>query len=559
MAKLVYPPGDDRNQEDKSYNYKFSLCPNPCLAYGVKKQEICKGGQESRESTDAVVESFSLLSADGNFNYLNYLEVDPLCPTSVYTIRFQTTNVVTVEGFGVSVIGGLRYIGNDISVFIRDGIYKPREIFTLEAAGWSGNFLPEDNLVISIRKVDTGQYEKQTISFDLCPKYVGTKNMVPILNEGKCGGEHYKYTFCLCPKHNVNKCACEYNIDDMHWNIVGGADDEEWFVTWTNPDTCCTNWIKLVSYFSGDVMIEYAGSPMPGGRLGDIIRSITFSPYGIWSDNDSRWEETSVPIGDLGWICDRLRWKLMTFSNQQRYYIHGHGTLVQGVPGENIKIQGWINDTGCSNPVDFTGEWLETVGLIGGEVKEVINYETQEYKVELKGNNYNIKATDFTRYAVGDWVAVQKIGAKPPRGYPTVSRWQDEEGEWHDPVPYITDQNCPRVDPSGKIIIFISEKIILEGYYGSNFIGDPYLVNFDPNDLINATLEIFEGHASDPVQIRTIVSVRNDKVYVSQDFNPEPDGTSRFRIYSADTMDAEDLRIIPYDFKYGPVYQYQGA
>lgn len=532
MAKLKYPVGDDRN-EITSQQITLKICPVECQNYDVKEREVCSGGEEFLSSKTAEVTSFSVYSLNGNFKFLNYLSIEPICPSGVYVISFIRYNMVQITG-PVTIIGGLRYIGKDIVVAMNDLPYTPTKIMTIQAAGWAGTFNAGDSIQFTVKKNDEGLYEKQILQLHVCPKFIASK----------CSNDMKIIQLCMCPIYKADKCSCPYTVDDLHWTLVSG-DDEVWGIYWTNPQTCCIRYAELYTLFRGQVFIEYNGSPLIG-------RALPNSPAIILPDNDPRWDDyTHWSIVDNdGWVCDRLHWSLVEpfgLDVGGYYSINKHGIGLQGVPGEPLKIRGGFDDAGCSDPQDLASLWLETVGLIGGQVKQVISLEDGEYIVAVKDVDVNLKTSDFTQYSVGDWVGIQKVGTKPPRGYPSVSRWMDEDGVWHDPVPDITDQNVPKVDPSGKLVFYESEDVITE--FGRNYIGDSGISKFAANDLKNRTIEITQSRASG--NSRKIVSVYGSRCYVDSDFTEVPVNDSRFRILWTDVYDPGDnLRIVPYNFRW---------
>jgi len=552
MARLKYPVGDNRNEQPESGKYTFKLCPKPCKIGGVVRSEICKGGVETSDSTNAEVSEWTVLSQNGDFNHENNLELSDMCPSGVYSIEFITNLLYSVHGPG-RITNILCYKGADVSIYMMDSPYTPRQIMTFKAIGWTGVWVRGDRIDFTVVKNDPGQYEKLRLKFDLCPKKVG-ENTDLTTELTKCGSEdQLKYTFCLCPKWVVKpeKCGCNYEIKDLHWYIQGGPNEEYFVFNWINPETCCTNWIRLSTLINGIKYIEYCGTPLSGGE-GEVLRSEPNSPASIYPDGSEEFKNfVFIETAGDGWVCDRLHWALVL----EKYGVWTHGILVGGVPGEFATVDAWIVDELCTNPVMLGSIYLETVGLVGGSIKQIWDISKREYIVTVKGYDMLLKSTDFTRYHVGDWVAVQKLDAKPPVGYPSIVRWLDENGDWHDPIPYITDQNVPKVDPDGRLTIFTSLNFLPDGYYGSDFIGDPMIAKIPKNELMNGTAAIIGGRLSG--QSRTIVDVMGDKLKVAGP-SWNPDASCKFKILSPNIYGTSNLRIIPYDFKFGPSYLYRG-
>jgi hypothetical protein len=522
------------------------------MTNGLQVDEVCEGGSTTSLSDPAQISSFTVMSLQGTFQYYDrYIDVSPVCPSGMYSLTFVGSGVFYADGPG-KIVPFRRNIYDDATFYMEMATWDYDDIFTIRSDGWQGTWAIGDRLLFEVEKVETDQYERVKYTFHACRKFIGTRYGAPVLTDNKCAGDMRKYTFCLCPTHQQDKCLCNYRVDDLHWYIVGNEEDlfgETWFFTWTNPETCCQNSALLSCNIHGPVYAEYSGSFIGGDQY--VLRSLPGSPVVILPEDDTRWELFTVPAGEDGFVCDRLRWKLVYLaSTYWYYYVNNHGVDHGGCPGGLVTLQGHFDDDQCSSPiVNLASVYLETVGLIGGQVETVVDYSTNIYIVNVKGVSTQIQARDFTRYQVGDWVAIEKTGATPPRGYPTVDRWMDDNNEWHDAVPYLTDQNVPKVGVNNRLVLFTSDTILLAGYYGVNYIGDTYLSNFAANDLLNAYVRIINGKgAGQP--IRQIATVDNDKVYVSEDFEVLPDGTSQFEIESYGTYEDDNLRIIPYNFRH---------
>lgn len=553
MPKIVFPIGDNRNKQvaELSADYKFKLCPLPCKSFGVEVDEICKGGQEIDTSTEPTIDFWSNFSSQGSFKYLTDLEISPTIPTGVYTVKFANNYIFNLEG-PVTIVNSPFYRKFDSFVRKSNGPYLPEWIMTFKRTGWGGEWITGDRIEFNVTRNHVGD-ATQTLVFDLCS----------ISHTSKCGGNERRYQFCLCAKHKTAKCLCDYSVSDLHWYIVGTPPatlfDEDWGFTWLNPETCCLNWVELRGDYHGLLFKEYNGDiALTGTRFKPV------SEQHIYPEDDERNFETVHPTWreTEGFECDRLRWKL---GSNDYYSPYGHGSSWGLVPGEKISVNSDIEDENCPSIIELASIYVETVGLIGGYVQTVVEEFDSEgrafnkYVVRIKGKDILLNSTDFTPYNVGDYVAVQKEGMVPPRGYPSVDRWIDEDNVWHDAVPNITDENVPKVDVDDGWIIFYSMNVLPTGYYGESYLGDPLLSKFDKRDLIGNNIKIIQGKGVE--QERSVVSMRgidSDKCNVDFPFNPVPNSTSKFHIVSSTVFGSDNLKIIPYDFKNGPTYSYVG-
>lgn len=572
MPKIVFPIGDDRNKQvaELSANYGFKLCPLPCKSFGVEVDEICEGGQEIDTSTEPTIDFWSNFSSQGSFKYLTDLEISPTIPTGVYTVRFANKYIFNLEG-PVTIVNSPFYRKLDSFVRKSNGPYLPEWIMTFRRTGWGEEWITGDRIEFNVTRNHVGD-ATQTLVFDLCP----------IPHTSKCGGSERSYQFCLCAKHKTTKCLCDYSVDDLHWYIVGTPPatlfDEDWGFTWFNPETCCLDWVQLAAEYTGLLFKEYNGNIALTGT-----RFKPDSEQPIYPEDDERNFETVHPNYDPeGFECNRLRWRFNTTTSQYNvnwawtwlepgYYApYDHGFAYGLLPGEEINLQAGIRDENCEDITELASIYIETVGLIGGYVQEiVIEYDSEgrpfnKYVVRIKGENVLLNSTDFTPYSVGDYVAVQKEGMVPPRGYPSVDRWIDEDNVWHDAVPNITDENVPKVDVNEGWIIFISRNILPDGYYSADYLGDPYLIKLDKRDIITNVIKIIQGKGVG--QNRVINSLTTDiygdnldKCVVDLPFDPVPNSTSKFIIISSNTFTSDNLKIVPYEFRNGPIYVFQGA
>ncbi len=566
----LFPVGDDRNKAvfENSALYEFRICPRPCKAFGVKVDEICDGGQEIDTSTAPTIDFWTNNSAQGSFKYLTELELNPVITSGIYKITFRSRLTFNLEGPD-TIVNSPFYIRFD--AFARKAVnpegsvafgfhsYLPEWVMTFKRNGWGGRFEPGETIEFQITRNHVGD-ATQTLVFDMCPKD----------HESKCGGNELRYQFCLCPIHKDNKCSCNYPVKDLHWYIIGTPPNtlfsEDWAFEWTNPETCCINSVELFGDFHGLMYIEYNGDVNKSGQ-----RFLPETPSKVFPDGDERNFESLVPVlsGDEGFRCDRLRYKLVTTGSDQYYYINNHGIQHGLLPGERITVNATIEDENCPGLRELAGIYVETVGLIGGYVQEVVPTTTStgiainKYIVKVKGDDILLSSSDFTPYKVGDYVAVQKLGMVPPQGYPTNGQWFDGE-TFRDPVPHITDQNVPKVDANDGWVRFISEYVIEVGYYNEEFLGSPVIgQEFSSTDLVGETIKIVQGKGEG--QIRTITELRvsstglRDLCVVDSIFDPAPNSTSRFKIISSTVYDISDkLKIIPYNFKNGPSYTWTG-
>ena len=561
-----YPIGDSRNKlaEEAASVYKFHMCPKPCKAFGIKISEICKGGQEIDTSEAPTINFWTNFSAQGSFKYLTDLEISPAVPSGVYTVRFINDYVFQLLG-PVSVVNSPFYRKYD--AFARISVnpegaatytfhsYLPEWIMTFKRSGWGGNWRAGDSIEFQLARNHVGD-ETQTLVFDLCKK----------THTSKCSGKQFQYQVCLCPKHKLNKCACNYPVEDLHWSIVGTPPStlftEDWVFTWTNPDTCCIDWAELRGDYHGLFYREYNGDISLTG-----VRNKPISPSDIFPEEDLRNYSSVYPTfrGNDGFKCDRLSWTLVTIGTEQYYTGWNHGIIRGLLPGERVAVNAEFDDESCDGVQELAATYIETVGLVGGYVQEVVPTTTpsglviNKYIVRIKGKDVLLSSTDFTPYSVGDFVAVQKFGMVPPIGYPSTGPWLDSDGVWRDPVPYITDQNVPKVDVDSGWIMYISEDTLQAGYYAAGYIGSPGIADFfDSADLIGSYVTIIQGAAEG--QERLITSMRgNDKLVVGYPFDPIPTTTSKFQITKFETYEVTDnLKIIPYNFKNGPSYSYTG-
>ena len=109
------------------------------------------------------------------------------------------------------------------------------------------------------------------------------------------------------------------------------------------------------------------------------------------------------------------------------------------VPGERFTVNACIDDESCialygeGGYQPIASELFQTVGFMGGEITDVIDEDARLYQVEVDGETTGAVGCDLTKHAIGDWVALAKIGTEFP---------VDEYTE--DVVP-VTNNNVPTV------------------------------------------------------------------------------------------------------------------
>lgn len=112
------------------------------------------------------------------------------------------------------------------------------------------------------------------------------------------------------------------------------------------------------------------------------------------------------------------------------------------VPGELFSLFGCIDEETCLELYggggcrSIGGVLFQTVGFMGGQITDVIDEDARLYQVEVDGVATGTVGADMTKYNIGDWVALTKVGTD----FPT-----EGEGIYEERVP-VTNGNVPTVD-----------------------------------------------------------------------------------------------------------------
>jgi hypothetical protein len=189
------------------------------------------------------------------------------------------------------------------------------------------------------------------------------------------------YDLKLCPKGEV--CGCYYAVD-VGWEINETLCSCDAFWTWPEEAGCLLK--------SGSLTGEKSGLHFTEELAEDPDRE-------IYSINDIRNPE-----------CPGCG-----MSNQDR-----DTTIETPIPGEDFTLSGCIDEETCIALYGAAGchpigtSRFETVGFMGGPIASIVDSGTQLYEVTVGDQNILAHVCDRTEYAVGDWVALAKIGTEFP-------------------------------------------------------------------------------------------------------------------------------------------------
>jgi hypothetical protein len=116
------------------------------------------------------------------------------------------------------------------------------------------------------------------------------------------------------------------------------------------------------------------------------------------------------------------------------------------VPGELFSLSACIDEETCLSLWGAGGchpigsELFQTVGFMGGLIYDIFDEDARVYEVLVDGVLTGAQGTDLTKYTIGQWVALAKIGTEFPLD------------EWDERVP-VTNQNVPTVGMEEYLII----------------------------------------------------------------------------------------------------------
>jgi hypothetical protein len=116
------------------------------------------------------------------------------------------------------------------------------------------------------------------------------------------------------------------------------------------------------------------------------------------------------------------------------------------VPGERFTLTGCIDEEACIAAYGAGGcrpigsELFQTVGFMGGLIHDVFDEAARIYEVMVDEVLTGAKGTDLTKYTIGQWVALAKIGTEFPFD------------EWEGRLP-VTNANVPAVGVEEYIIV----------------------------------------------------------------------------------------------------------
>lgn len=338
--------------------------------------------------------------------------------------------------------------------------------------------------------------------------------------DGGCGAQHL-FTLEICPQCNsgfsydltgicideagrkipVVICGCDYDA-----NTVYG---------WSAGSLCLVD-ISLALNFVACNLMEIS---IVGSRSGPLHSesggAVSSDP--IYPLNDSR--NPTYP-------AQGLSNKTVTVESQ---------TLI---PGENLFAALTFDDSACEEKYPPDGImpveppiYFETTGFVGGTIIEIVDEDSRIYRVQCKGTTVKVYGSDWYEYAVGDWVALAKIGTDFPDGFPGLAN--------------LTNANVEKTIPDrhgdSELTVYGPD------IYSSTTIGKSSL-NMLTNEHQSKRVTIFAGTGKG--QTRTITSNDGTTLTVEQAWLTTPDGTSAFSIYDGEDPDSVEERtiIVPYQF-----------
>lgn len=214
------------------------------------------------------------------------------------------------------------------------------------------------------------------------------------------------YTFFLCPQGHV--CGCDYSAD-LGWEILEDC-AAKLFWQWPVDAGCLLKQGSLAGSKSGIVEFE----------------ELAVDP-----------DEPIYPVGDSrNPDCPGCG-----MAGADREAIKDNP-----VPGELFSLTGCFDEEACLETYGAGGcrpigsKLFQTVGFMGGIIHDVFDEDARIYEVMVGGVLTGAKGTDLTKYTIGQWVALAKIGTDFPLD------------EWGQRTP-VTNENVPTVGVEEYIIV----------------------------------------------------------------------------------------------------------
>ncbi len=204
------------------------------------------------------------------------------------------------------------------------------------------------------------------------------KITIPLIKIGRQVADRV-IQIALCPEGY--ECGCSYAVDPT-WEILTDCSVK---LFWQWPDAGC---------------LLKSGS-LAGSKSG----AVSFEP--LASDPG----QVIYPVGDSrNPDCPGCG-----MSKGNREAVEGNP-----VPGERFTLNGCFDEESCIELFGAAGcrplgsELFQTVGFIGGVIHDVFDEEARVYEVMVDGELTGAQGTDLTKYEIGQYVALAKVGTTFP-------------------------------------------------------------------------------------------------------------------------------------------------
>jgi len=204
------------------------------------------------------------------------------------------------------------------------------------------------------------------------------KITIPLIKVGRLLSDRV-IRIALCPEGY--ECGCSYGADPG-WEILADCAAK---ILWQWPDAgCLLKQGSLTGSKSGVVHIE------------QLVADPDAPIYPVGDERNPDCPGCGMSEGDREAVEDNP------------------------VPGERFTLNGCFDEESCIETFGAGGcrplgsELFQTVGFMGGIIHDVFDEEARVYEVLVDGELTGAKGTDLTKYEIGQYVALAKIGTVFP-------------------------------------------------------------------------------------------------------------------------------------------------